>query len=131
MSNWLDTPLLKVMEKGLDTASLRQKVIANNVSNLETPGFKRSDVDFQKAFETALGKDANLSLKHTSAQHLDGVAFEQQILVTDPSSIQANGNNVDIDREMTNVAENGIYFNALSRATTMQMGLLRLLITQK
>ena len=131
MSGWLDTPLLKIMEKGLDTSSLRQKVIANNVANLETPGFKRSDVDFQKAFDNALGKDNNLSLKLTSAKHIPGVGDMQNILVTDPSSIQTNGNNVDIDREMTNVAENGIYFSSVSRATTMQMGILRLLINQK
>lgn len=132
MSSWLDTPVLQVLEKGLDASSLRQKVLSNNVANIETPGFKRSDVDFKKALENALNTKDSLSLKLTSQKHIAGVNKGlEELIVTDPSSLHNNGNNVNIDREMTNVAENGIYYNSLTRTASMQIGIMRLLINQK
>jgi len=132
MSGWLDTPVLQVIEKGLDASSMRQKVLSNNVSNAETPGFKRSDVDFKKALDKAMGTSNTLSLKLSSPKHIAGVTDgPENLIVTDQSSLHNNGNNVDIDREMTNIAENGIYFNSLTRTSSMQLGIMRLLINQK
>jgi flagellar basal-body rod protein FlgB len=131
MSGWLDNPVHTVLEKGLDVSGLRQKVLANNVANVDTPGFKRSDVNFQEAFNTVLGKsESTLKLKTTSPSHLTGIVDENQsLVVTDQStSLRNDSNNVDIDREMANVAENGLYFNALTRAISLQSGLLRLVI---
>ncbi|MHB8126801.1 MAG: flagellar basal body rod protein FlgB [Desulfitobacteriaceae bacterium] len=134
MSGWLDNPILTVLEKGLDASSLRQKVLADNVANVDTPGFKRSDVDFQAVLDTALGKsEPILQLKTTLPRHLTGILDEtQSAVVTDRStSLRNDTNNVDIDREMTNVAENGLYFNAVTRAISSQVGLLRMVIQEK
>ncbi len=132
MANWLDIPLLRVMEKGLDAASLRQKVLADNIANLETPDFKRSDVKFDQVFQEALGQSENLVLKVTNSEHLTGTGESSgNVIVTDPGQLHSNGNNVNIDREMTNVAENNIYYSALTRASSMYTGILRLLINQK
>lgn len=131
MSDWLNTSVFSVMEKGLAASNLRQRVLSNNVANMETPGFKRSDVDFQQALDTALGNQHNLALKLTSPRHIAGATNRvEQDIVTDPSSIQSNGNNVDIDREMTDVAENDLYYGALSQAESRQLGILRLVISQ-
>ncbi|MFZ3130501.1 MAG: flagellar basal body rod protein FlgB [Desulfosporosinus sp.] len=131
MSGWLNTPVLTVLEKGLDASSLRQRVLANNVANVDTPGFKRSDVDFQVALDIALGNKSNLALKTTLPGHLTGCAADenQSSVVTDQStSMRNDANNVDIDREMANVAENGLYYNGLVRAISSQLGLLRSVI---
>lgn len=131
MSGWLSTPALTVLEKGLDASSLRQRVLVNNVANIDTPGFKRSDVDFQVALDVALGKKSNLSLKTTLHRHINGSAADgnQSSVVTDQStSIRNDSNNVDIDREMANVAENGLYYSGLTRAISSQLGLLRMVI---
>ena len=131
MSGWLSTPALTVLEKGLEASSLRQKVLVNNVANIDTPGFKRSDVDFQVALDVAMGNKSNLSLKTTLPGHITGSATggNQSSVVTDQStSMRNDSNNVDIDREMANVAENGLYYNGLTRAISSQLGLLRMVI---
>lgn len=134
MSGWLDNPILTVLEKGLDASSLRQKVLSDNVANVDTPNFKRSDVDFQQVLGEALGVDGpNLPLKATAPQHIQGVGGTAQSgIVTDASTTLRNdGNNVDIDREMANVAENGLYYNSVTQAITSQLGLLRMVIQGK
>ena len=134
MSGWLDNPVLGILEKGLDASSLRQKVLANNVANVDTPDFKRSDVNFEAVLGSALGEaGGTLPLKTTSPQHLPGVLSSQQnAVVTDQStSMRNDGNNVDIDREMTNVAENGLYYNSVTRAISSQLGILRMVIQEK
>lgn len=131
MSGWLDIPVLTVLEKGLNASSLRQKVLADNVANVDTPGFKRSDVDFQRALDVALGSGGStLPLKTTVSKHIaSGETGNQTIVQTDrTTSIRNDENNVDIDREMANVAENGIYYNSLTRTISSQLGLLRMVI---
>ena len=134
MAGWLDNPLLTLLEKGLDASSLRQKVLADNVANVDTPGFKRSDVDFSSVLSEAMGATAALiPLKMTSPQHLPGVSTGAlSAVVTDNSTTLRNdGNNVDIDKEMTNIAENGLYYNATTQAISSQLGLLRMVIEEK
>lgn len=131
MSGWLDGLVLNVLQKGLDASSMRQKVLSNNVANIDTPNFKRSDVDFQAVLGAAIGeKSGALSMKLTSSKHIPGVAEgDGSGIVTDQTtSLRNDGNNVDVDREMSNVAENGLYYNSLTRAISSQLGLLRMVI---
>lgn len=133
MAGWLDGRVLNVLQKGLEASSMRQQVLSNNVANIDTPNFKRSDVDFQAVLGAVLGgKSEILSMKLTSTQHIPGLADKVGVgagVVTDQAtSLRNDGNNVDVDREMTNVAENGLYYNSLTRAISSQLGLLRMVI---
>ena len=131
MSGWLNGPILNVLEKSLDASSLRQKVISNNVSNVDTPNFKRSDVDFDAVLRAELsGQQGVLPLKLSSIKHLSGVENSAELgVVTDQStSLRNDGNNVDIDREMANVAENGLYYQSMTRAISTQLEQLRMVI---
>lgn len=131
MSNWLDGPVLNVLQKGLEASSLRQQVLSNNVANIDTPNFKRSDVNFQTVLGAALGeKSSTLPLKLTAPQHISGLADETGSgIVTDlTTTLRNDGNNVDVDSEMSKVAENGLYYNSLTRTISSQLGLLRLVI---
>ncbi|NMA68639.1 MAG: flagellar basal body rod protein FlgB [Desulfitobacterium sp.] len=133
MSYWLDTPLMNVLEKSLDASSLRNKVLANNIANVDTPEFKRSDVDFKAVLGKAMGIEGEeLPLRTTSERHLQKPELSQHVVVDhSKTSIRNDGNNVDIEREMTNVAENSIYYNAVTRALTTQFSNLRTVISQK
>lgn len=134
MSGWLDTPVMNVLNKGLDASSQRQRVLSNNVANADTPNFKRSDVNFEKVLGQALGEVGDdLPLKVTSPLHLQkSDAANLSGVVTDQSStFRTDGNNVDIEREMTNVAENGLYYNSVTQAVSSQLGLLRMVIQQR
>jgi flagellar basal-body rod protein FlgB len=55
MAGWIDTKIFALLEGGLDGLSLRQRVLADNIANNDTPGFKRSDVDFSKSFAGGVG----------------------------------------------------------------------------
>ncbi|KLU60398.1 flagellar basal body rod protein FlgB [Peptococcaceae bacterium CEB3] len=127
MNDWLNTPVLRIMEKGLDASSLRQRVLANNVANVDTPGFKRSDVNFQVALESALGQSGVLPLKETLAGHLAGTQSPATVQIKKDSatSLRNDGNNVDIDKEMADVAKNGLYYDSVSQAIQSQLGILR------
>lgn len=114
MSGWMDTTAISILEKGLDASSLRQKVLADNVANVDTPGFKRSDVDFAAVLQSAVGGD-------------DSAA----VVKDETSSMRSDGNNVDIDREMTNVAENELYYEGVTQALSNQLGILRMVIRGK
>jgi len=130
MANWLDGPVFRILETGLQASDIRQKVLANNIANVDTPKFKRSDVDFEAVFNATLGDKNILPLKMTSPKHFPGVIRENgSAIVTDDSvTMRLDGNNVDIDREMTNVSENGYYQNMLIRSITSQLGYLRTVI---
>ena len=131
MAGWLDGPVVNVLQKGLDASSMRQQVLSNNVANIDTPNFKRSDVDFQAVLGAALGeKGEALAMKLTSPKHISGLADGggSGVVMDQSTSLRNDGNNVDVDREMTNVAENGLYYNSLTRAISSQLGLLRMVI---
>ncbi|MEA4900863.1 flagellar basal body rod protein FlgB [Desulfitobacterium sp.] len=128
MSGWLDSPIMALMETGLDASSLRQKVLSNNVANVDTPNFKRSDVDFQQILGEALGEPpANLPLKVTSPQHIQGVqgSVRSGVVKDNSTTLRNDGNNVDIDKEMADVAENGLYYNSMTQAISNELGFLR------
>lgn len=132
MAGWLDSKVFTMLEGGLDASSLRQKALADNIANVDTPGFKRSDVDFDSVLQAALkNKDAgDITLKRTSSRHFPGTGMVSgNFVIQDNSTTFRNdGNNVDIDLEMTRLAENTLQYNALSSALTSQLGMLRQVI---
>lgn len=131
MTNWLDSKIFTLLEGGLDGLSLRNKVIADNIANVDTPNFKRSDVNFEKVLQAAL-KDKepnNIQLRRTRAAHIPATTINGNFVVQDnSSSFRNDGNNVDIDIEMTKMAQNSIHYNALSAAYTSQINMLRQVI---
>lgn len=92
------------LEQALAGAQLRQRALANNIANANTPGFKRSDVDFQSSLKSALqAPDAK--------SRLHALTFEAK--VDGSSSMRADGNNVDIDAEMARLTENSLQYQSL------------------
>ncbi len=103
------------LEKALDFSSRKQKVISSNIANADTPNYKARDVSFKQMLEeeTARGFEA----KRTNDKH---IAFrsteqsEQAVYVKNNRSYNHNGNSVDLDKEMSELATNQIYYNALT-----------------
>lgn len=107
------TKLLPLLERALHLSSLRQQLLANNVANVDTPGYKRFDVALADALKA-----------RPAASPEDYVYREQQ------TSLRIDGNNVDIDQEMAQVAENGLYFDTVASSISKQLSLLRYLINE-
>jgi len=106
----------RILERSLQASSLRQQLLANNVANINTPGFKRSRVEFENQLAAAL----------KSAENPDAV--EPKVVVQTESSGRPDGNNVDIDQEMTQIAENQIWYAALTRQLSDHFSRLRMVI---
>lgn len=107
-----DQLVYNLLKNALDASSLRGKVIANNIANINTKGYKREYVNFEDTLKENMD---NLQLKTTDDKHInDGNDFGEISLQTDnSSSMNSDGNNVDIDNEMTNLAANNLMYNAL------------------
>lgn len=85
----------------LDYRSTRHKVIVSNVANIDTEGFKPSDVSFKQA----MGKANSLQLATTDPVHIgrrDGVG---------PIEVTTSEDKVEIDKEMVNLSENQLMYN--------------------
>ncbi len=109
----------KIMKRNLDFVSARHSLISNNISQLDTPGYKAHDIDFKKQLRDALGTGSSLSLKTTHPRHLGPSEMALKGLTPIPFEVggaeKSNGNNVNIDQEMAKLAENQIAYNAVTQ----------------
>lgn len=123
-----DDKVYNLVKKGLDAASLRSKVIANNISNVNTKGYKRYYVSFE---DTLKDKMDTLELQKTDKLHIGNDEAEGSIKVEQDTStsMRNDGNNVDIDNEMTNQAANALMYNALITQVNSKLSMSRYVIT--
>lgn len=117
---------------GLNKASLRHSVLSDNLANVNTPGFKRSDVLSHSVFADRLRLADTPGLKRTNAKHLPGTSFrgtEAYSVVTDCTSAMRNdGNNVDMERERVYLLENQLYYDSLIDAVSRKLSQVRSVI---
>jgi flagellar basal-body rod protein FlgB len=101
------------LEVAIRGTEQRQTVLANNLANVNTPGFKRSDVSFQGALADAL---------QSSGGDTSGVDATPFSTTTDSStSMRADGNNVDVDTESANLAKNQLLFDSVMAIDTKRL----------
>lgn len=115
----LVTPLMYMLEKKLEASALRQKVIANNIANVDTPGFKTSHVEFENILQQAMNNKESPPLRKTDPRHIDPSmkvqTVQARVVIDNTTSLRNDGNNVDIDKEMADLAKNGIDYQAISQ----------------
>ena len=107
-----------VLEKGIYASSLRHKVLSNNIANVNTPKFKRSDVSFEGYLQSSMADNGKkLPLVRTNEKHLNASNGFTALSVDTQSaySVRTDGNNVDIDSEMAEMAKNTIYYDAVTQ----------------
>ncbi|TCL40163.1 flagellar basal-body rod protein FlgB [Anaerospora hongkongensis] len=106
-----------VLEKALSASSLRQKTISNNIANVNTPKFKRSEVLFEDILQQKMSGSQQLDLAKTNEKHIStqSQALAPTMRMVADNSFRTDGNNVDIDIEMANMAKNSIYYDALAQ----------------
>jgi len=100
-------PVANSLERYLDVLSARQRLVASNIANADTPGYKTQDLDFQAEFR---------SLIRGGSPH----AVEVSGLQT-----RNDGNNVNLDREARLLAENALRFNLASNLMRSQIRMVR------
>lgn len=100
----------------MDVAQLRHRVISQNLANVNTPGYKRLDVEFEQQLAKALREP-------------NGTASVEQIaprIIRDNSAtVRADGNNVDVDREIGQLNKNAMLFRMYSELLRSQFDSMR------
>lgn len=118
------------LQGGLDAATKRQSVLANNVANGDTPNFKRSDVNFESfLIQQENGIKSTLNARVTDSRHFQfgqGTIVPNAVVSTDDTtSMNNNGNNVDMDREMALSAENQLRYSSYVQQLNSQISMMR------
>jgi len=120
------------LEGAIRAASMRQQVLANNIANVDTPYFKRSDVQFENLLAEAMGASGGtgLAIKATDPRHFSNGAslpVPAAIVATeDSTAMNNNRNNVDIDREMSLLAENQLRYNLYIQQVNHEIKMMKL-----
>ena len=98
------------IERYMDLLSTRQKLVASNIANADTPGYHTQDIDFQTEFQNAISGTPNV-------MDVGGLPMKN------------DGNNVSLDRESRLLAENGLRFSIASNIVRNQLKAIRAAIT--
>jgi flagellar basal-body rod protein FlgB len=106
-----------ILKKNLDFLSERSLLINGNITNMDTPGYKAKDMDFQKQLQESIDLADKLSVKTTNGKHIgpgrDTVDNMQPQVFETENAAKSNGNNVDLDNEMMKLAETQIMYNTV------------------
>lgn len=116
-----------LIKQGLNASSTRGKVIANNVSNINTAGYKRRYVNFESTLQDSVD---NITMKKDNPKHMDaGNAYGSvNIEEDDAGSMRTDGNNVDINTEMSNQAQNTLMYEALTNQANSRINMAKTVI---
>ncbi|WP_034552228.1 flagellar basal body rod protein FlgB [Carnobacterium funditum] len=119
-----------LIKNALDATELRQQMISSNIANVNTPDYKVNKVDFENRLEKAYD---GIGMKKTNVRHI-GIGSPDEVLpiVTKRTNsiVKENGNNVDIDMEMTDEAATTIQYNALVAQLNAKYSMLYSAITK-
>lgn len=102
----LDDPLSGQLERYMDLLSARQKLVASNIANADTPGYRTQDIDFQSEFQNAMSGPA-------------------RVMATGGLPVKNDGNDVNLDREARLLSENALRFSVASSLMHGQITALR------
>ncbi len=135
-------PAIDIMGKALTLRAKRNSVLSSNIANVDTPGYKSKDLNFDQLMENYLkdkglgggsgakgGSNAELPLATTNPRHIKGAQEEkpQAIIVSKERGVP---NNVDIDEEMAKLSANNIQYQLTTQMLIKKFEALKTAITE-
>jgi flagellar basal-body rod protein FlgB len=115
---------ISLLQSALDASNLRQQVISNNLANAETPGYKGKQVVFEDILKQKLSNQTQIVGNRTDPRHFvisNPVEIPTAKTVENVGSVmQNNGNNVDVDGEMTSMGKNALWYYTLTQQLTSE-----------
>lgn len=106
---------IDVLKTAADASWLREEVLTNNIANVDTPNYKRQDVEFTTYLKSAIeqaGTPASTLTQKVNEANLSGITTRTYTENT-PLSYRLDGNNVDLSTENVELAAEQINYNAL------------------
>lgn len=123
-------PAMKLLGRALDFRALRHNVISSNIANIDTPRYRGFDVVLKGELS---GDGAEDRLVRTHQDHLGGGGMDgirPQVVQSTSSRHRMDGNSVDVDMEMTKLAENAIQYEALAQSLAQKLSMLKYAIDE-
>ena len=126
----------------MDVLSDRHDIIASNIANANTPGYKEKELNFGKVMEALVPSGSSMPMKSDSEKDLSAESGYAQISenpgyinsfvknAADPSVPALDGNTVDLSKEMTDMTSNAIRFQAVAGLLSKKFSELNLALTQ-
>lgn len=109
---------INLLEKMLDVSAIKHKVIANNIANINTPGYKKMEISFSDQLDKAI--------KDTSMNKFDTIQPKIIIAENDKNeTVRNDGNNVDMDKEISALMKNTSSYNIYSQLLAKKMELVK------
>lgn len=116
---------IRVLDKAADASWLRNDAISNNIANVDTPGYKRQDVEFESVLKKALGLSRYVEMDDKVANLKVGDLKPRTYTDYANYSYRIDGNNVDIDNENVMLAENQLQYQGLLASINQEFSNLR------
>lgn len=105
---------VNLLDNAMDVSWQRETIIANNIANDDTPGYKRHDIEFASVLKDALfatnAKSLDKAVEAIKDEELEGIEYTDY----ENFSYRLDGNNVDMDTENVELASEQLRYNALS-----------------
>ncbi|PKO15719.1 MAG: flagellar basal body rod protein FlgB [Chloroflexi bacterium HGW-Chloroflexi-10] len=119
---------MQTARAALNGLSLRQQLISRNIANVDTPGYKAQQLDFENVLQKSLktGNELPMAVSHNA--HLASPVrnlMGNEVSLRPGGSLRADQNNVDIDTELLQMSEAGIQYQAVSQSISKKLALLQ------
>lgn len=127
---------LNLLQRSMDFRVKRNSMLASNVANLETPGFKAKDLVFENALGEAMKAHIPGPLNVTNARHMDGRPgltlnqVKSQVIESEAPEGSLDGNSVDLEKEMAKLGENQLTYQALTQMTGYKFAKLKTVLRE-
>lgn len=132
MSKILDSTI-GALNTSMNLRMTNQNVIAANIANADTPGYKAKSVDFEGAFREALGAGDGLQLEGSHPEHRvprDTDPIDPEIFDDPNDVVSLDGNTVDRAEEMAKLSQNELLYKAAVELSKKKLGMLKYAISE-
>jgi len=120
--------VIDVLKRALEVADERQKLLASNLANVDTVGYKRRDLDFREMLDYISGELK--TLRTTSNRHFPSSDLRFPAIKIDKAlSQRTDGNNVDFDREMVEILRNSMWYRAIGELLDRRFKTVKMVLT--
>ena len=127
---------LQSLAMAMKFREMRQELISSNVANANTPGYKAQKLDFEDALARALDVDGQMQMNTSDGKHYDvgngGFNNLEPEVYDDPNGVVSeNGNTVDVEAEMSRMAENKLMYDSIVQLMNKKIGLMKYTINSE
>jgi len=119
-------------ESFMNLSGFRHKLISGNIANVSTPGYRSRDIDFKREFSRLTNNSSHLSGVMTNPSHLPlGDSQKRPPKIEQVKPVEDGLNAVDIDHEVSSMAQNELQFTIAARLLQRKFQALKNVITSK